>query len=98
MPWGYSITISRRPGAPRPWPPWPDPWPLPHYRQERSLLVTGIFHWVTATIPPRVRGASRQFFLACASVLAPGIQSGKRYSGLAEETAPTIGSHCLAVE
>ena len=55
-------------------------------------------HWVTLTIPPPVNRARWQFFLACASVLAPGIQSGKRYSGLVDGTGPTIGSHCLAVE
>jgi hypothetical protein len=55
-------------------------------------------HWVRLTIPPPVKRASRQFFLACASVLAPGIQSGKRYSGLVDGTGPTIGFHCLAVE
>ena len=57
-----------------------------------------VTHWVTVTFPPPVSGARRQFFLACASVLAPGIQSGKRYSGLVDGTGPTIGSHCLAVE
>ena len=51
-------------------------------RQEKSLLAGFDRHWVTLTTPPPVKRASRQFFSACASVLAPGIQSGKRYSGL----------------
>ena len=57
-----------------------------------------VFHWVTVTTPPPVKGARRQFFPACESVLAPGIQSGRRYNGLVDGTVPTIGSHCLAVE
>jgi hypothetical protein len=46
--------------------------------QEKSLFAEFVFHWVTETIPPLVKGAERQFFSACESVLAPGIQSGKR--------------------
>src|SRR6478672_5069280 len=46
--------------------------------QEKSLFADGVFHWVTVTVPPPVSGARRQFFFACASVLAPGLQSGRR--------------------
>ena len=44
------------------------------YEQEKSLSVGDVTHWVTATIPPPVRGAELQFVFAWESVLAPGIQ------------------------
>jgi len=68
--------------------------PLVFGGQEKSLLVGFIFRWVTVTVPPPVSGTRRQFVFACASVLAPGIQSGSRYSGLADETGPASGPSC----
>jgi hypothetical protein len=34
------------------------------FGQEKSLLASGVFHWVTVTVPPAVREAKRQFFFA----------------------------------
>jgi hypothetical protein len=67
-------------------------------RQARSRFTGFMLHWTAVTVPPPVSGARPQFFLARDSVVAPGIQSGRRYSGLVARTVPTIGSHCLGVE
>ena len=68
------------------------------YEQEKSLSAGDVVHWVTATMPPPVRGAEVQFVFAWESVLAPGIQFIKGLSGLVEGTVPAIWPHWLAVE
>lgn len=45
--------------------------------QEKSLSAWAVVHWVTVTVPLPVKGFEPQFFSACESVLAPGIQSGR---------------------